>query len=102
MSPGSTGTQVQQAQGWLTLEDQLTGLDVSKKNTLKFCGGDKVTVPHTGKQMGKLMWISPDMEKGKPICGTVFAQAKGVTWWVIWRAGKTQCVPQGGLTMGEI
>lgn len=51
--------------------------------------------------MGKSMWISPHMGKGKPIRGIVFAQAK-VTWWVTWRAGETQCVPQGELTMGEI
>lgn len=61
-------------------EDHLTGLVLSKK-TLTFFGGVKVTVLHIGKWMGKSVWISPHMGKGKPICGIVFLKQRcGSTW----------------------
>lgn len=38
--------------------------------------GDNVPALHTGKLLGKSVWISYLMGKGKPICGIVFAQGQ--------------------------
>lgn len=52
-------------------------------------------IVHIGKQLGKVVWIAPSLGKDKPICGIVFAQGCGCTWWVIQEDGgiNFKCVP---------
>lgn len=68
---------------------------------LRTVGGDKVPVAHIRKWLGKAAWVIPPLGKGKPICGTVFAQGPGCTWWVIQKDQEIWCVPQGDLTLEE-
>ena len=51
--------------------------------------------------LGKTVWVIPASGKGKPICGTAFAQGPRCTWWVMQKDGDILCVPQGDLILGE-
>ena len=63
--------------------------------------GDEVPVVVQVKSMlGKVVWVLPASGKGKPLCGTVFAQGPGSTWWMMQKNGDVQCVPQGNLMLG--
>ena len=42
--------------------------------------GGKVPVVHVKSMLGKAVWVLPASRKGKPLCGTVFAQGPGCTW----------------------
>ncbi|RMC19666.1 hypothetical protein DUI87_03229 [Hirundo rustica rustica] len=59
---------------------------------------DKVPVIRVKGILGKTVCINPTSGKGKPICGIVFAQGPGSTWWVMQKDGETHCVPQGDLS----
>ena len=61
----------------------------------------KVPVVHVKNMLGKAVWVLPAFGKGKPLHGTVFAQAPGSTWWVMQKDGDVQYVPQGNLMLGE-
>ncbi|GAB0183648.1 hypothetical protein GRJ2_000830100 [Grus japonensis] len=63
--------------------------------------GDKVPVVRMKNMLGKTVWVIPASGKGKPICGTAFAQGPGCTWWVMRKDGEVRCVPQGDLILGE-
>ena len=63
--------------------------------------GDEVPVVHVKNVLGKAVWVFPASGKGKPLCGTVFAQGPGFTWWVMQKNRDVQCVPQGNLMLGE-
>nr|XP_031363461.1 uncharacterized protein K02A2.6-like [Lonchura striata domestica] len=63
--------------------------------------GDKVPVVHIKGILGKTVWINPTSGKDKPICGIVFAQGPGYTWWVMQKDEETRCVPQGKLVLSE-
>ncbi|RMC19355.1 hypothetical protein DUI87_03964 [Hirundo rustica rustica] len=62
--------------------------------------GDKVPVVHARGLLGKTVWIKSASSTDKPICGVVFAQGPGCTWWIMQEDGTTRCVPQGDLIVG--
>ncbi|RMB88620.1 hypothetical protein DUI87_35008 [Hirundo rustica rustica] len=62
--------------------------------------GDKVPVVHARGLLGKTVWIKSASSSDKPICGVVFAQGPGCTWWIMQKDGTTRCVPQGDLIVG--
>jgi len=51
--------------------------------------------------LGKTVWVSPALGKGKPVRGIAFAQGPGCNWWVMQKDGEVQCVPHGDLVLGE-
>ena len=88
----------QKPPGWSIFEDHNAP---AQSSSLHFVEGDKVPVVHVKSMLGKAVWVLPASRKGKPLCGTVFAQGPGCTWWVMQKDGDVQCVPQGNLTLGE-
>ena len=62
---------------------------------------DNSPVVHVKSMLGKAAWVLPASGKGKPLCGTGFAQGAGCTCWVMQKDGDVQCVPQGNLMLGE-
>ena len=62
---------------------------------------DKVLAVHVKNVLGKAVWVLPASGKGKPLCGTVFAQGPGSTWWVMQKDGNVQCAPRGNLMLRE-
>ncbi|RMB93146.1 hypothetical protein DUI87_30468 [Hirundo rustica rustica] len=62
--------------------------------------GDKVPVVHARGLLGKTVWIKSASSTDKPICGVVFAQGPGCTWWIMQKDRTTRCVPQGDLIVG--
>lgn len=60
----------------------------AQTKSLHTVGGDKVPA-HTGKWLGKSVWISPSTGKGKPIRGIIFAQGPGCAWWGTWKDEET-------------
>jgi len=49
--------------------------------------GDKVPVEHMRNMLGKTVWVSPALGKGKPVHGFASAQGPGCTWRVMWKDG---------------
>jgi len=45
--------------------------------------GDKVPVVHMQNMLGKTVWVSPALGKGKPVRGIAVPQGPGCTWWVM-------------------
>ena len=71
----STGRSIwQKPPDWSTLEDH--DGPASSLHTVK---GDKVPVVHAKNTFGKVVWVFPASEKGKPLHGAVFAQRPGST-----------------------
>ena len=64
-------------------------------------GEDKIPVMHTGKWLGKTVWVAPRLGKGKLIHWIIFSQESRCTWWIKWKGGEIWCVPQQDLTLGE-
>lgn len=56
---------------------------------------EKFPAVNTGKWWGKALWVAPPLGKHKPICGVGFAQGPGCIWWLMYKDGDIQCVPQG-------
>ena len=73
----------------------------TQSSSLHTVEGDKVPVVHVKSMLEKAVWVPPASGKGKPLCGTVFAQGPGCTWWAMQKNGDVQCVPQGKLMLGE-
>ena len=73
----------------------------AQSSSLRTVEGDKVPVVHVKSMLGKAAWVLPASGKGKPLCGTVFAQRPGSTLLVMQKDGDVQCVPQGNLMLGE-
>ena len=73
----------------------------TQSSSLHTVEGDKVPVVHIKSTLRKAVWVLPASGKGKPFCGTVFAEGSGCTWWVMQKDGDVQCVPQGNLMAGE-
>ena len=73
----------------------------TQSSSLHTVKGDKVSVVRVKSMLGKADRVFPASGKGKPLCGTVFAQGPGSTWWVMQKDGDVQCVPQGNLMLGE-
>ena len=48
----------------------------------------KVPVVHIKGILGNTVWINPTVGKDKPMCGIVFAQGPGYTWWVMQKMEK--------------
>jgi len=63
--------------------------------------GDKVPVVHLKNMLGKTVWVSLALGKGKPVCRTAFIQGPGCTWWVMQKDGEILRVPHGDLILGE-
>ena len=63
--------------------------------------GDKPPVVRIRNMLGKTVWVTPALGKGKPMHGITFAQGPGCTWWVMQKDGEVRCVPQGDLILGE-
>lgn len=72
-----------------------------KTSPLQIFGGDKVPVLHIGNWLGKPVWISPPMGKGKRIHGIVFPQKAECTRRGMQKDGETWCASQGDLSLGE-
>ena len=73
----------------------------TQSSSLHTVEGDKVPVVHVKSTLRKAVWVLPFSGKGKPLCGTVFAQGPGCTCLVMQKNGDVHCVPQGNLMMGE-
>ena len=73
----------------------------TQSSSLHTVEGDKVPVVHIKSTLRKAVWVLPDSGKGRPLCGTVFAQGPGSTWCVMQKDGDVQCVPQGNLMLEE-
>ncbi|XP_064902006.1 uncharacterized protein LOC135577289 [Columba livia] len=73
----------------------------AQSEILRTVEGDKVPVVHMKNMLGKAVWVTPASGKGKPICGIVFAQGPGSTWWVMLKDGEVRCQPQGDLSLRE-
>jgi len=63
--------------------------------------GDKVPATHERNMLGKTVWLIPALGKGKPICGIVFAQGPGCTWWVMLKDCDVRRIPEKDLILGE-
>jgi len=50
--------------------------------------GDKVLVVHMRNMLGKTVWVSPALGKGKPVCRIAFAQGPGCNWCMMLKDGE--------------
>ena len=73
----------------------------AQSSSLHTADGDKVPVVHAKSMLGKMARVFAASVKAKPLCGNVFAQGSGSTWWAMQKNGDVQCVPQGNLMLGE-
>ncbi|KAJ7423787.1 hypothetical protein BTVI_08793 [Pitangus sulphuratus] len=72
----------------------------AQSESLHTVAGDKVPVIHMRGMLGKTVWVNSASSKGKSICGIVFAQGPGCTWWGMQEDGETQNIPQGDIILG--
>ena len=73
----------------------------AQSNLLRTVDGDKAPVGHIRNMLGKGVWVTPALGKGKPMRRITFAQGPGCTWWLMQKDGEVRCVPQGDLILGE-
>ena len=73
----------------------------AQSNLLHTVDGDKAPAVRNRNVLGKTVWVTPAVGKGKPMCRITFAQGPGCTWWVMQRDGEVRCVPRGDLILGE-
>ena len=73
----------------------------AQSNLLHTVDGDKAPVVRIRNMLGKAVWVTPALGKGKPMRGITFAQGPGCIWWVMQKDREVQCVPQGDLILGE-
>ena len=98
----STGRSVwQKPLGWSTLYPSINGDGPAQSSSLPTIEGDEDPVVHVKSMLGKAVWVLPASGKDRPLCGTVFAQGPGSTWWVMQKDGDVECVPQRNLALEE-